>query len=302
MFDFLSGIGDFLGGVADAVGAALNYILSAMLYLFNVLLGIASVQAQYSLLQTSAFGDFLQNLWTNFIKAAVLFLWDHLKNLLKWLADHIGRVIAWLQRLRTRLDQWYRMYIVPYLNMLQRIRQYLHILSLLHIKWAQELDQKIAQIQAQLVQTFATIRASLNAVIDIGNALVDPTYLLRKPQLLLSIRRQVPALIRVFTGKSPGYYFPSPKGTAGGAFAPWLPFAADGTPGLVPSASSLLGGDDGLGDLSGFFDGTQFTDGAVDQTTPLDYFNNDLYPDPGDGTLLRALGFNPDGSPVVTGS
>jgi hypothetical protein len=279
MFDFLSGVGDFLGGVATAIGEAVTYLFSVMLYLFNLILQLLSAVAQFFAQMLKAIGAFFKHLWENFFKGILQDIWKHIRNAWQWLHDKLGPAFKWLQQLRDRLDRWYRMYVVPYLNMLQRVRGYLHILALLHVKFAQELDAKIAQIQAQIVQAFATVRASLNAVIDIGNAIVDPAYLLRKPQLLLSIRRQIPALIRAVTGRPPGYWFPSPKGAAGGAFAPVLPFVtASGAIG-GPTASDLLAADDGLLDTSSFFDGTQYMAGAVDQIAPLDYFDNTLYPE-----------------------
>src|SRR5215472_6759859 len=280
MFDFLSGIGDFLDGAAAAIGAAVTYLFTVMLYLFNLLVALISAVVQFFATLLRSIGAFLLHLWQNFFKGILSSLWQHIRDVVSWLHDHLARVIAFLQRVQARLQRYYNMFVLPYLRMIQRIRQYLHILALLHIKIAAELDAKLAALQQQIVQSFAVVRAALNVAIDLGNAVIDPTYLIRKPALVLSIRRQIPALIHGLTGRPPGYWFPSPRGASGGAFAPaaGLPLFSDGAWSVLPSTS--LTDDAGVGDVTGFADGLELQPGAIDQQAPLDYFNNDLYPIP----------------------
>lgn len=280
MFDFLSGIGDFLDGAAAAIGEAVTYLFSVMLYLFNLLLALLSAVVQAIGAILGKIGAFLQHLWTNFFKGILQSLWQHIKDAVSWLHDHIAKVIDFLHRVHDRLQRYYNMFVLPYLRMIQRIRQWLHILALLHIKIAAELDAKLAAMQQQIVQAFATVNAAINIAIDLGNAMIDPTYLLRKPALVLSIRRQIPALAHALTGRPPGYWFPSPRGASGGAFAPAAgsPLFSGGAWSILPS--SFLGDDAGVGDVTGFADGLQLQPGAIDQQAPLDYFNDDLYPIP----------------------
>jgi hypothetical protein len=218
-------------------------------------------------------------LWKQTIKNLVLKIWDAIKKAQEWLERHLRPLIDFLKRLQKLYRQYYNRYLRPMLLMIQHVRQYLQILSLLHIKIAQKLDAYLANLQAKLVHSFATVMGTINLLVDISNALVDPRYLIRKPALLLSIRRQLPALIHAITGRPPGYWFPSPKGSAGGPFAPPKSPLLGGDPLWSAPTSSYLSGDDGIGDLSGFADVFTFTDGSVDQVEPLDYFNEDMYPD-----------------------
>src|SRR5215469_18180922 len=154
MFDFLSGIGDFLDSVASAIDQAVLYVLQVFLNLFNQLLQLLSLVVQAIATILGKIGAFLLHLWQNFFKSILSSLWQHIRDVVSWLHDHLAKVIAFLQRVQARLQRYYNMFILPYLRMIQRIRQYLQILALLHIKIAAELDAKLAQAQAQIVQAF----------------------------------------------------------------------------------------------------------------------------------------------------
>jgi hypothetical protein len=280
VFDFLGQLGGFLAGVAAEIGQILAYILWLILQVFNVLLSVLVAVVNFFGNILGKVGGFLHHLWDVGIKGVLQSIWQHIRDAVSWLQRHVGTVVKTIQHVRDRLDRWYRMYVVPYLNSIQKVRGYLHILAALHIKLAAELDAKLAQEQARITQAFATVRASLNAAIDIGNALVDPAYLIRKPALLLSIRRQLPALIHAVTGRPPGYWFPSPRGAAAGHFAPaGSPFAPIGDA-WGQATSDFLSGDEGIPDLSAYASDFLLADTAVDQAGPLDYFNSDLYPEP----------------------
>jgi hypothetical protein len=278
VFDFLGSIGGYIASIASAIGQALVFLFDLVLQVFNIIIGLLGAVAQFFGTVLSKVGGFLHHLWEQGIKAVLQGVWQHIRDAVGWLQRHVGTVIKTAQHIRDRLDRWYKLYVIPYLNSIQKVRQYLHLLAALHIKIAQELDAKLAQEQAQIAGVFATIRAAVNAAIDIGNALVDPAYLIRKPALLLSIRRQLPALIHAVTGRPPGYWFPSPRGSSGGHFAPaGSPFQFVGGKWQTPP-SDFLSGNEGLPDLSGYATDFLLADTSVDAAAPLDYFNDDLYP------------------------
>ena len=278
MGDFFNSIFDFMG---DAVVGALE---SFVVWLYQLVIVIAQALYQIVIAIGNFFwsiaksvAGFFDRLWNGFFKGIFQSVWNAVKAASAWLEAHLRPIIDFLKKLRKLYQILYNTYIRPILLLIQHVRQYLQILSLLHISIAQKLDAYLAQLQAKIVQSFATIVATLNAAIDVLNALADPSYLIRKPALLLSIRRQLPALIHAVTGRPPGYWFPSPQGAAGGPFSPpKMPFNFS-DPSQNPPTSSYLGYDDGIGNVSPFLDGFQFADGAVDATAPLDYFNDDLY-------------------------
>lgn len=297
MFD---GLLDFFGGLGDlsaALWEAIVFVWNTLVAVFQFLVQVLNAVWQFLLTALQAIADGFKYLWDHFFKRILTAIPDLLKKAHQWLEDHLGKLLKFLQKLRTAYVRWYNTYMRPFLQMLQRIRQYLVILRFLHIGIAARLDTFLAQLQARIVQSFTTVVATINTLVDIANALQDPRMLLRKPVLLISLRRQIPALIHALTGRPPGYWFPSPRGSKGGPFAP-VPLNFQPTdPAMNPPTSTYLPGDDGVGDLTPYMDGFQFTDGSVDQVQPLDYFNDELWPQnqcptEDNACLLRSWGLN----------
>jgi hypothetical protein len=280
MFDWLDSIFGYLGDtVITYVEEFLVWLYQLIIVVFEVLYQLLIAVANFFWSIAKAVANFFKGLWENFFKDIFLRAWNAIKTGWQWLEAKLRPLIDFLKRLRKLYQIYFNTYIRPILLLIQHVRQYLQILSFLGVSLARKLDAYLAQLQGKIVQAFATVTATLNVAIDLLNALADPSYLIRKPALLLSIRRQLPALIRAVTGRPPGYWFPSPKGASGGVFSPpKFPFNFT-DPAQNPPTSTYLPGDDGLGDLSGSLVGFQFADGAVDQAAPLDYFNDDLYPD-----------------------
>lgn len=279
MGSILDGIFGFLGGaVSSALETFVLWLYQLILLVFQVLYQLLGFIVQFLQTVIKAIAAFFDRLWNGFIKGIFTKVWDAIKAAHTWLEAKLGPIIKYLQHLRALLQRYFNIYIKPVLIFIQRIRQFLQILSALHIGFAQKLDAYLAQIQAKIVQSFAIVIGTINTLTDVINALVDPTALLRKPALLLSIRRQIPALIRVFTGRPPGYFFGVKGVTAGNPFSlPKLPFNFTDQA-QNPPPSNYFSTDDGIGNTSGFLEGFTFTDGAADQTDPLPYFDDSLYP------------------------
>lgn len=295
-------MGDLFGSIIDSIGGAVVSALESfvvwlyqlIVVVFQALYQVIGFVYNFFLSIVQAIGKFFDHLWNAFFKGIFTGLWSAIKAGWQWLERELAALNRIMTKLRAWLQRYYNQYIRPQLQMIQKLRQYLQILSLLHISFAQKLDAYLAQLQAKIVQSYATIIGTINTLVDITNALADPRYLIRKPALLLSLRRQIPALIAVCTGKPPGYWFPSPKGSAGGPFkAPAFPFNfAD--PSQNPPPSSYLATDDGIDGVAAPADGFTFLNSSIDQAQPLDYFDDSLYPaspctDPAQ-CLAKALG------------
>jgi len=280
MGGLLNSIFDFLGGsVVDALEAFVQWLYQLVVVIFQVLYQLLAYTIQFLGKALGTIGKFFAHIWDKFFKGIFTGVWNALKSAVNWLEEKLSPVVKFLLKLRTWLQRYYNMYVRPILLMIQKVRQFLNILAALHIGIAQKLDQWLGQLQAKIVTAFATVTATINTLIDITNALMDPTYLLRKPAMIISLRRQIPAIIHAVTGRPPGYWFPSPKGSSGGPFAPIAGNFNFNDPAQNPPTSSYLGFDDGIGAIGDPLDGFAFTDGQVDQIEPLDYFNDDLYPD-----------------------
>lgn len=252
IFGFFPGLGVFVDGLGQVL-ASLGGLLRSLI-------------------------TFLQAIWQFIVKRILGGILAELRAATKWLEGHLKPLIDAMTNAQKRLQRLFNTYIRPVLIFLQRVRAFVHILALLHIGIAQRLDGWLTNLQNKVLQGFYTITGTLNTVIGILRALQDPTYLIKHPVLLLSIRRQIPALIQAVTGRPPGYWFPSPKGSAGGVFAPPPKTFSYAAPGAMARTSSLLSNDGLPADLGAVVDCYEYAPTAVDQVQPLDYFNADLYP------------------------
>jgi hypothetical protein len=284
MGDFLSNLGDALSGAGDAIvadiAAVASWLLQVIVYIGNVLAGWIQALGQYLFSALQQIGKFFVHIWDTFFKG----LWTRLLKILKssqlWNDIRHGHILAALIDLRKLMDALFTNFVRPILNMLQQIRQFLQLLKLLHVNFAAQLDAWIAQTEQRIAGAFLTIRAAVNGAIDVLTLIADPSLLLRKPTLIISLRRTLPAVIRGLTGLPPGYFFPSPRGAAGGFFAPVPANFNPADPAMNPPASFYLSQDDGIGNVSPMALGFAPADSAVDDVTLLDYFDFGLYPAP----------------------
>jgi hypothetical protein len=259
---------DALKGVADWAANSLQAFSSWISNVFNWALNALKHVAK-----------FIGNAIGSFFKGIFVKLFHLIDNLHQWLESKLRPVVNFIKKVRAWYDRYYKLYVRPYLNMLQHIRQVLGVMRALHIKWAAELDKRVLQIESYTAGIFLQVKTILNGFIDIFNSIIDPKMLLRKPILVLSARRTWRAMTRLNSGMPSGFFYPSPRRSPGrGAGAIPLHFDFN-DPAQNPPASALLGDEDGLGVFSGFMPGNIPDDGAVDDTGTLDYFNDDLYPD-----------------------
>jgi hypothetical protein len=280
-------VGDWWQGITDAIGGDIAIIWQAIIALAQA---IASVFAYLWKLIQDIFnflvsvlrkvGQFLHTLWDGFFKRIFTGLYSALVKLHQWLEARLRPLLTFLTKVRAYWDRLFKLYVKPLLNMIQHVRQFLGVLRLLGVKWAAALDAKLGKFESDIAGLFLQVRAILTGTIDILNALADPLNLFRRPTAVLSMRRIIPALVKVTTGLPLGYFMPSPRKGAplGLGFLPDNFNPAD--PSQNPPASSYFAFDDGLGTFSGFANGVTPDDSAVDDLTILDYFDDGLYGPP----------------------
>jgi hypothetical protein len=256
---------DIIQFVLSLFGAILNWVKAVVLAIIGVLQAIAGL---------------FVHIWNNFFKGLFRGLLDKLKKSQIWNDLKHGHILQFLHDLRALLDSLFLSYIKPILDLLQHVRQFLLILRVLHVQFAQKLDNLLAQIQGDIAKEFLLIRGAVNNVIDLANILQDPSLLLRKPTLIASLRRILPALSVVLTRRPLGYWFPSPRAHPSPGQAPVPIPSGPGTAPTFPLASSFLGEDDGLAAFPFPQLGFVSTASAVDDIDALDFFIDELYPAP----------------------
>jgi hypothetical protein len=181
--DFLTGI----GSIFQEIGALLNAIFvtlwNIMAALFNFLWGVlgAIVKAVVAVFQDA--GKFINHLWTDYLKPAINGIFTAVGKAFTLLHKILDPVLKWIQKIR----QWYDTHILPILlkeiQMIQRIRQFLALLRILHVKWAQTLDALLAQAQGRITTSIELVRGYLNQIISWIALVTDPSMIIRRNTL-----------------------------------------------------------------------------------------------------------------------
>jgi hypothetical protein len=92
-----------------------------------------------------------------------------------------------LQRVRQIILDIWKNFIVPFLVILQDLRKLLAILALFHVKFAQKLDAKLADLERRITQPLLFILGYVNAVSNWINLIMAATYLIQKSVFLNSL-------------------------------------------------------------------------------------------------------------------
>lgn len=280
LMELINEIISFLVSLVNWIWNNLLALLDDIVFVFQTLGKVIWQAVQFVWNGIGKVAGFFKSVWTGFIKPIIARVFTFVRKVQLWLETKLAPIINFIKTVRRYWDLIFKVYIKPILKVLQQMRQVLGVLRALGFKWAGALDKRIAQIEGQITQIFSQVRGILNGMLDLLNQVCDPLRLLRRPMLVLSFRRTIHSLIRLTTGLPPGYFFPSPRsGVAAGIGFLQKEFnKAD--PGQNPPASAYLKGDDGLGGFSGYSAGVTPDDTDVDSAAMLDFFNDDLWPDP----------------------
>jgi hypothetical protein len=142
------------------------------------------------------------------------------------------------------------------------------------VKWAQKLDAYLVQLQAKITSIFLTVKGTLNAVIDVVNALSDPPRLVRWIAASVAGRRSAAALCRMWTGLPLGMFLPYTGADAYPWEQPVMTSADVMDPDKNPPVSVILNGLLPSSLLSFMDTDPSPSDAEVDQAQPLPYYAN----------------------------
>src|SRR5215471_10659437 len=159
--DLIDTLLGFLGDIGSGIVAALNYLFNLIAAIAQFIWNALVLVAQFLLGALKAIGNFFVHLWQNFFRGIFTRIWDGLVTVTHWLEAHLRPIVRFLQRVQRYIDRIYRLYVRPFLVMIQHIRQFLLILRLLHLKFAEKLDSILGQIQRDVQGVFTQIRGVL---------------------------------------------------------------------------------------------------------------------------------------------
>jgi hypothetical protein len=264
------GLGPVLAGVFAAFEAALAAVVDFVVQVVDILLQAFQIVGKI----LGKVGNFFAYVWQHGISKLISGALGLIQKVHQFLEAHLAPVIKFLKRVRSIVDRYYKLYLKPYLNLIQKMRRYLAILKLLHIKWAQQLDARLAKTEQQLTRIFLDIRGSLNMVLNTVEAMTDPRKLSRWVLASVAGRRVAAATVRAFTGLPLGHFAPS---NAKDRFAwehPPLKLADYSNPRFNPPPSVIMAGLFTGPSLDGTIDPDPPDDATLDAAQPLDYFDD----------------------------
>jgi hypothetical protein len=256
--------------VVDFLRRLVDVLVKVLTFIWNGVLTVAG----YVLKAFTAVAKFFQHLWTNFFSKIFSKIVDVLRKVHGWLEAHLRPIINWLKKAQTWLEHHVWTPLRRYIQFLQRIRRYLSILRLLHIKWADALDRRLSKTEAELAHVFLLARGVINQVLTWINAASDPLRLGRMIMVAAGGRRMAAALVRIYTGLPIGIFFPH-TGTGSHLYEQNMVSAKDiNDPRRNPSASAILLGLSPV-PIDGFTsDDPTPDDSAIDQLETVPYFSD----------------------------
>lgn len=201
------GLLDLVGLFGNAIGQSFLNIGSVISTVVN---GILSVLAGLAGVLTQIYGDL-----TKVFQKLSLFL----LHVWRWLAKTwLGKLVREIIKIRDKIDNWlkpilkqiqimrqqeellYKLYIQPVLNFISRMRQALILLRAMHVKFAAQLDQDLAEIQGKIAQVVIDARAQLNALAGYINVVLDPLGNLRWGPYINTTLKGIGALTNAIWG------------------------------------------------------------------------------------------------------
>jgi hypothetical protein len=181
--DFLSGVGNVFGQLASITSEIFSFLWQIMAQLFSFLWDTQVAVYNWNFSTFLSVGKFFRNIWTNYIKIGLLWVMKEIGKLWSFLHRILDPILKWLQKIR----KWYDTHILPMLlkelQLIQRIRQFLALLRIFHVKWAQALDDKLLSMQGKITTSIEAVRGYLNMIISWISLVTDPSMIIRRNTL-----------------------------------------------------------------------------------------------------------------------
>lgn len=213
-----------------------------------------------------------RSLWDGFFKKLLTKIVLGIVDFIDWVEKHLAPILKFLKKLRALIDRYYKLYIKPVLDMIHRVRRVLALMRLLHIKWADALDRRLAATEHAIAGVFLEIRGNLNRVIDLLNSFSHPSGMIRAVILIAAGRRAAALLIRTLTGLPLSYFFPA-EGAGLKAWERFAPVDADYSSSKYNPPASAIAADMFASDYFATPTGNpEWEDEDLDQLDVLGYF------------------------------
>ncbi len=184
---FFEGLGQVLASVYNFIVQAIIFLVNLIIQVFVFLFNLLVLIFKFFFEGFKLVGKFFHAIYDVVIKRGLLHIFDWLAKLRAKLEQWLGPVLKWLRRIRAWYQEFFKRWVLPVINAIQHIRQFLAILKLFHIKWAAALDHELALIQDKITKNFLRVVQEINKIISWVSLIIDVDGLLRRIPLLNSI-------------------------------------------------------------------------------------------------------------------
>lgn len=169
--------------------------------------------------------DGLKHIISDILHGHLLQALKDIQKLFHDLHNLFAPIIKWLRQLQRIQRQYQLQALKRIVNLIQRARQVLAVFRLLHVKWAQRLDNWLAGIEGKLIAREFDILHKTNEIVDWINWILDPGAFFRTVPLWGTAARDLAALARALGAVGLANVYPA-TARAHNAPAPAVPFNA----------------------------------------------------------------------------
>jgi len=142
----------------------------------------------------SAIANVVKSVWHWLFNNLFSFLSQWFRNIWQWVSKYVRLVIQIIKAQIAAINQLYNNVVRPFMNLLQRIRGFLMIFRIFGFKFAQELDQYIADLEARINGAFLAAEGDIGRLLQWLEWIVDPNGLFQPLSYLLSAIQTLPQL------------------------------------------------------------------------------------------------------------
>ena len=161
--------------ISEALGFTYTNTLAGENFLFAGIEATISALSKTMATIAAALGHIISDI----LHGRLADLVQSILNILRKLHDAVAPLIAWLRRLQQIQRQYQLQALKRIVNLIQRARQFLVLLKLLHVKWAQRLDSWLLQVEGKLISHVYALFQKENEVIGWLNWALDPAAMIR---------------------------------------------------------------------------------------------------------------------------
>lgn len=194
IWNTLSAFGSWVEEHLKDIFSVIGKVLSSLTVVFHALVGILGnvLKGHFEIFSSAA--KWVSGITRTLIKKWIPGIIAEVQGIYHKVRNWANPVIQTIHRIRQIQQAYFDTYVRPVLNFIQKLRQSLLILRLMHVKFATALDQRLADIEYQIMDRFDKVLIQLNTVSDYLNYILDPTGLFDGGLYMQTALRSIGAL------------------------------------------------------------------------------------------------------------